>query len=176
MRLTSPIKTASSAQAVTVEKLEEGQVAIYDNGTGGLGISGMVGGKLLHLPITGQAGGAASLNSEGKIPAEQLPLYVVDLTGHTLPTEEYTSIEFSAPLGFPSSKFTQFATGDLQVVLRGVNGQTIRPFSQMGSAAQAVCYFYYYDSAILRLYELVIARPRSEGADAQFSFTLLRLI
>lgn len=175
MRLTSPIKTASSAQAVTVEKLEEGQVAIYDNGTGGLGISGMVGGKLLHLPITGQAGGAASLNSEGKIPAEQLPLYVVDLTGHTLPTEEYTSIEFSAPLGFPSSKFTQFATGDLQVVIRRGNGQ-IRPFSQEGSAAQVLCYFYYYNSGTgaVRLYELLIQRPRSEGVDAQFFLTLLK--
>lgn len=47
MKLTSPIKVAASAQAVTADKLAEGQVAIYDDGAGGLGISGMTGGKLL---------------------------------------------------------------------------------------------------------------------------------
>lgn len=175
MKLTSPIKVAASIDAVTADKLAEGQVAIYEDDAGRLGISGMAGGKLLRSLTTGKVGGAASLNDEGKIPAEQLPLYVVDVTGQTLPTELYASIEFSAPLGFPSSKFTQFATGDLQVVIRRGNGQ-IRPFSQEGSAAQVLCYFYYYNSGTgaVRLYELLIQRPRSEEVDAQFFLTLLK--
>lgn len=63
LTLTSPIKVASSPSAVTADKLAEGQVAIYDDGTGALGIAGKALGRLLRSPTggTGQQDG-------GKVP------------------------------------------------------------------------------------------------------------
>lgn len=61
LTLTSPIKVASSPSAVTADKLSEGQVAIYDDGTGALGIVGKAGGRLLRSPTGGNA-------TQGKVP------------------------------------------------------------------------------------------------------------
>ena len=61
LKLTSPIKVAGSMASVTVDKLDEGQVAICDDGTGALGIVGKAGGRLLRSPTGGNA-------TQGKVP------------------------------------------------------------------------------------------------------------
>lgn len=61
LKLTSPIKVAGSMASVTADKLDEGQVAICDDGTGALGIVGKAGGRLLRSPTGGNA-------TQGKVP------------------------------------------------------------------------------------------------------------
>ena len=122
MKITSPIKVAGSMASVTADKLDEGQVAICDDGTGALGIVGKAGGRLLRS----HTGGA-----QGKV-----PLTLVTGPGY-----------FAAPMGAidPATDRMVFYTMGCRSSSRRTAGQqgasihiTKKRFARMGKTTAAV--------------------------------------